>query len=117
MSSSKEEYEEDEEPSQTSNNASLTCGACISYRRQRDNFEKEKEESNKKFEREKELREEGEKELKRLTDKVSDLERINKLCIDALSEVVEKMFYCKKDEGGASIKGGKKGTKAFNVDR
>jgi hypothetical protein len=112
MSSDEDEYD-DEEPSQTSNNESLNCGGCISYHRQRDNLEKEKEELNKKYERENELREEGERELKRLKDKVFDVERINKQCIDALSEVVEKMFYCEKDEGGASIKGGKKGTKHF----
>jgi hypothetical protein len=33
---------------------------------------------------------------------------MNNKRVDALSEVVEKMFYCEKDEGGASIKGGKK---------
>jgi hypothetical protein len=101
--SSDEDDNDDEQAGEENDDEEIHCGACISYRRQRDAKEEERKEAEKERDKEKELREAREKELKTTQTKNNNLEKKNQEYLNALSEVVEKMFYCEKDEGCYSV--------------
>jgi hypothetical protein len=113
MSSDEDDYD-DEQAGEENDDEEIHCGACISYRRQRDAKEEERKEAEKERDKEKELREAREKELKTAQTKNNNLEKKNQEYLNALSEVVEKMFYCEKDEGGSSSVTRKKGNRVKN---
>ena len=85
------------------------CAVCASYIRQRDEEIKKKKTAENGLDKETELREASDRVASNLQKKYDALEKVNKEFISTISEVVEKMFYCEKDEGDSSLKVSKKG--------
>ena len=84
------------------------CAVCCSYIRQRDEEIKKKKSAENGLANETELREASDWVASSLQKKYDALKKVNKEYVSTISEVVEKMFYCKKDEGNSSLKVTKK---------
>jgi uncharacterized Zn finger protein (UPF0148 family) len=108
MSSDEEDYDDEQKEQQSDDG--IECPTCDGYMRLRDEEAKKRKNTEKALGEQTALAEARGTELRKVKEDHDALTNKINVYKSALSEVLEKMFYCGKDEGSASVRGSKKGT-------
>ena len=108
MSSDEEDLDDDQQGKESDDE--IECPTCEGYMRLRDEETQKRKNTEKALGEQKELVEARGTELGKVKNDNDTLTNKINVYKSALSEVLEKMFYCGKDEGSASVRGSKKGT-------